>query len=110
MPEYRALSASYGTGRDKGMTENLFPYGKAREAAMRWSIVFSLLLLIPAPAALTDTFTVGRGIDTALECEKIKQKIRHIQSRMRSGYTRAQGERMEAELRRLRAMRRKACR
>jgi F0F1-type ATP synthase epsilon subunit len=44
------------------------------------------------------------------ECDKIKQKIRHIQSRMRAGYTRAQGEKLEAELRRLRALRQKACR
>jgi ribosomal protein L21 len=77
---------------------------------MQWLITASLLLLSPGDAVLTDTATVGRGIDTALECKKIKQKIRHIRSRMRSGYTRAQGERMEAELRRLRAMRRKSCR
>jgi len=44
-----------------------------------------------------------------LECEEIKQKIRYIQSKMRSGYTRSQGEKMEADLRRLRALRKKAC-
>lgn len=48
--------------------------------------------------------------DAVPECEKIKQKIRYIQSKMRAGYTRAQGEKMEAELRRLRALRAKACR
>lgn len=47
---------------------------------------------------------------TKLECEEIKQKIRYIQSKMRAGYTRSQGEKMEAELRRLRALRSKACR
>jgi hypothetical protein len=49
-----------------------------------------------------------RGTD--IECEEIKQKIRMIQSRMRSGYTRAEGEKLEAALRRLRALRSKACR
>ena len=48
--------------------------------------------------------------DDDLACEQIKQKIRHIQSKMRSGYTRAQGEKMEADLRKLRALRKKACR
>ncbi len=45
-----------------------------------------------------------------LECKEIKQKIRYIQSKMRAGYTRAQGEKMEAELRKLRSLRSKACR
>ncbi len=44
------------------------------------------------------------------ECEKTKQKIRQIQSKMRSGYTRKQGEKMEADLRKLRAIRAKKCR
>ena len=48
--------------------------------------------------------------DRQLECEKIKQEIREIQSKMRSGYTRAQGEKLEARLRKLRALRAKACR
>jgi hypothetical protein len=50
------------------------------------------------------------SMDRAFECEKIKQKIEEIRSKMRTGYTRAQGERMEEELRRLRALRAKACR
>ena len=54
--------------------------------------------------------TESRGDDRDLECEKIKQKIHRIQSKMRSGYTRAEGEKLEAELRRLRALRQKACR
>jgi len=48
--------------------------------------------------------------DRALECEKIKQEIRTIHSKMRSGYTRAQGEKLEARLRKLRLLRAKACR
>ena len=44
------------------------------------------------------------------ECEEIKQRIGKIQSKMRLGYTRRQGEQLEAELRRLRAIRSKKCR
>ncbi len=44
------------------------------------------------------------------ECEETKQKIRKIQSKMRQGYTRKQGEKMEADLRKLRAIRFKKCR
>ncbi len=43
------------------------------------------------------------------ECEETKQKIRQIQSKMRQGYTRKQGEKMEADLRKLRAIRSKQC-
>jgi hypothetical protein len=44
------------------------------------------------------------------ECAVVKEKIRAIESKMRSGYTRAQGERYEAQLRQLRAKRYKLCR
>ena len=43
-------------------------------------------------------------------CEETKQKIRKIQATMRQGYTRKQGQKMEAELRMLRAIRSKQCR
>jgi hypothetical protein len=52
----------------------------------------------------------GAAAEPSTECAEVKERIRYIQSRMRSGYTRAQGERLEAELRRLRERRRKACR
>lgn len=45
-----------------------------------------------------------------IECATIKEKIRYIQSRMRAGYTRAQGERMEEQLRKLKLARSKKCR
>jgi hypothetical protein len=48
--------------------------------------------------------------DAKAECTKVKQKIRYIQSKMRAGYTRAQGEKMEAQLRKLLTLRKKACR
>ena len=44
------------------------------------------------------------------ECKATKQKIRKIQSTMRQGYSRKQGEKMEADLRRLRAIRARQCR
>ena len=44
------------------------------------------------------------------KCTAIKAKIKTIQSKMRAGYTRAQGERMEAQLRKLKQQRRLKCR
>ena len=49
------------------------------------------------------------GTDDEQKCKATKEKIRKIQSRMRSGYTRAQGEKMEEQLRKLRKQRRKFC-
>jgi len=69
-------------------------------------IIRCLLVICVLAAHAVDAEDFGQQS----ECDKIKQKIRHIQSKMRAGYTRAQGEKLEAELRRLRAERRKACR
>lgn len=43
-------------------------------------------------------------------CSEIKQEIRDIEARMRSGYTRAQGEKYEAKLRKLKRKRKHVCR
>ena len=43
-------------------------------------------------------------------CAEVKEKIRTIESKMRSGYTRAQGERYESKLRELKTKRYKLCR
>jgi hypothetical protein len=51
----------------------------------------------------------GNNRDEAA-CAEVKEKIRNIESRMRAGYTRAQGERYEEKLRELRAKRYKLCR
>lgn len=67
-------------------------------------ILIVVLLLAALPAAAEDRH------ERELRCEEIKQKIRYIQAKMRAGYTRAQGEKMEEDLRRLRALRSKACR
>jgi len=44
------------------------------------------------------------------KCDKTRQQIRLVQSKMRAGYTRAQGEKLEARLRKLRADRSEFCR
>jgi hypothetical protein len=66
-----------------------------------WMLVLLLLIQLPASA--------HNKADKA-ECAVVKEKIRTIESKMRSGYTRAQGERYEAQLRELRAKRHKLCR
>lgn len=43
-------------------------------------------------------------------CNEVKEEIREIESRMRSGYSRAQGEKYEARLRKLKRKRRSVCR
>lgn len=61
------------------------------------------LLMLALPAH-------GIDADRDLKCEEIKQEIRTIQSKMRAGYSRAEGEKLEARLRKLRALRSRACR
>lgn len=46
----------------------------------------------------------------ALACAEVKQAIREIEARMRAGYSRAQGERFDARLRKLKRRRSKLCR
>jgi hypothetical protein len=45
-----------------------------------------------------------------LACDEVKQEIREVEARMRAGYSRAQGERYEARLRKLKRKRSKLCR
>ena len=68
----------------------------------RW--VAALLLLVLAGQGHTNHDR------DALECDEVKQAIREVEARMRAGYTRAQGERYEARLRKLKHKRRKLCR
>ena len=44
------------------------------------------------------------------ECAEVKEKIRTIESRMRAGYTLAEGERYNERLRELKARRARLCR
>ena len=66
-----------------------------------WMLLLVTLIQLPAIA--------GSKVDKAA-CEKVKQQIRVIESRMRDGYSAAQGIRYEARLRELRDKRYKLCR
>ena len=66
-------------------------------------VVVSLCVLSPAASHAHNVCAKAR-------CEETRQKIEKIQAKMRQGYTRAQGEKMEAELRSLRAIRSQRCR
>ena len=67
-------------------------------------------LMIFAIAFLIPTLGNAHNYCAKAKCEEMKQKIERIHAKMRQGYTRAQGEKLEAELRRLRAIRSKRCR
>ena len=66
----------------------------------------TLLVLLTCLAASAST---AHERSSKEECSIVKEKIRHIHSKMRAGYTRAQGERLEAKLRKLREARKKKC-
>ena len=68
----------------------------------RWITVMTLLALAPRGDAKPDC--------DKLACDEIKQQIREIESRMRAGYSRAQGEKYEARLRKLKRKRSRLCR
>lgn len=64
------------------------------------ALVMASVFVAPAPAALPDSDA----------CERIKQQIRRVESRMRAGYTAAEGRRLEERLRELKTRRSKLCR
>ena len=67
-----------------------------------WIVALACLL---APAAGT-----ARSNCDKLACNEVKEDIRDIEARMRSGYSRAQGEKYEAKLRKLKSKRKELCR
>ena len=67
-------------------------------------------LLICLLAAFSLPVGYAHDTDTKSKCSKVRNQIKVVQSRMRAGYTRAQGERLEARLRKLKADRSKYCR
>ena len=71
---------------------------------MRIIVVVLSLCVLSAAASHAHNFC------PKAKCEQTRQKIAKIEAKMRHGYTRAQGEKMEAELRSLRAIRSKRCR
>ncbi len=66
-----------------------------------------LLLLI---AVATPFAAEAKSECEKIACASVKEKIRTIEARMRSGYTRAQGERFDAKLRELKEKRYRLCR
>lgn len=68
---------------------------------LAWTLILTLLFAPGADASPKSD---------AAACAEVKEKIRTIESRMRAGYSRAQGERYEERLRELRAKRRELCR
>lgn len=71
---------------------------------MKW------ILLTVSSLALVPGICDARSNCDNVDCDSIKSEIREIQAKMRSGYTRAQGERYEARLRKLRKKRSRHCR
>ena len=67
---------------------------------------FIVLLLV----LLSAKGSVAHKHDLKAECEKTKQRIAKIQSKMRQGYRVSEGAKMEDQLRRLRKLRSKYCR
>lgn len=71
---------------------------------MKNPLVLTLVCgLIAAPA-------YARSDCDKLACNEVKAEIREVEAKMRSGYSRAQGEKYEARLRKLKRKRNKICR
>ncbi len=70
--------------------------------ARTWTIAVVLLVLSVQGNAKPDC--------DKLACAEVKQAIREIEARMRAGYSRSQGEKYEARLRKLKRRRSKLCR
>ncbi len=69
---------------------------------LQWTALLVLLMLAPQAGARPDC--------DKLACDEVKQSIREIEARMRAGYSRSQGERFDARLRKLKRKRSKLCR
>ena len=67
-----------------------------------WTVSRALLVLSTQVDAKPDC--------DALACAEVKQAIREIEARMRSGYSRSQGEKYETRLRKLKRRRSELCR
>jgi hypothetical protein len=67
----------------------------------KWILLLLILAAIPADADSKD--------DKAA-CDKVKQQIRSIQTKMRNGYSASQGIRLEDRLRELKDKRYQLCR
>jgi hypothetical protein len=79
-----------------------------RQMKNRTNLLVGLCIALVALMPARDS--VAHRDRTKTECEKTRQKIAKIESKMRQGYRAAQGVKMEDELRRLRKLRAKQCR
>ena len=68
------------------------------------------LWIVALACLLTSSASTARSNCDKLACNDVKEEIREIESRMRSGYSRAQGEKYEAKLRKLKRKRKQLCR
>jgi len=73
---------------------------------MRLFVILICCALLPLTG---DAARMHGEHDTRTQCEQTKQKIRRIQAKMRQGYSAKQGEKMQQQLRELRARRAKIC-
>ena len=78
-------------------------YCSTREKTMMRILLLCCALLVGAEGHAHDCEKPDR-------CQAIKEKIRNIESRMRHGYSAAEGIRLDERLRKLREQRGKACR
>lgn len=78
--------------------------------SLKTPLIALLLAALALPVWSANVVECRSRAECTEACAEAKQRIRTIQSRMRSGYNAVQGERMQAELRRLRAIRAKVCR
>lgn len=77
---------------------------------MLLTTIGGLLVGLPLTLSVADESTCRSRVECREACAETKQKIQKVQARMRSGYNAKQGERMQAELRRLRSIHAKVCR
>ena len=71
---------------------------------MRYRLAVTLLVLL-ATVESSAHDSCGKAA-----CAAVKAEIREVEAKLRGGYTRAQGERHEARLRKLKARRSRLCR
>jgi len=68
------------------------------------------LWIVALACVLVPDVSTARTNCDKLACSEIKDEIRDIEAKMRSGYSRAQGEKYEVKLRKLKRERKKICR
>lgn len=71
---------------------------------MKILLLISLIVAMHIPDS-----ALAKPQDTKQQCERVKKKIKYVESRMRAGYTAAQGIRLERRLRALKEDRYRYC-